>query len=122
MFIYIYAVVGNLWFSTIPNGNWANVGIAMLTLFKVMTGDDWYNVMFDVIDQYPWAIFFFLSFIIFATYVFLSLFVAIIIDEIQKLRSNSIDKELEKHDDNFLLIKKDLELIKKLLKDKNEIS
>ena len=50
MFIifYIYAAVGTTFFSTINSVLWGDIAISMLTLFRVMTFEDWTDVMYEV--------------------------------------------------------------------------
>ena len=55
LIIFIYAILGVSLFSNIVHGeivddynNFKNFGFAMLVLFKVMTGDEWFHIMFDL--------------------------------------------------------------------------
>ena len=43
----------------------------MLTLFRVLTFEDWTDVMYEAMEVYPWAWAYFVSFIIIAAFVFL---------------------------------------------------
>ena len=47
------------------NQAWINIGLALITLVQVATYDDWANIMAQVIEVYPYAWIFFVSFIIF---------------------------------------------------------
>ncbi|MBA1332557.1 ion transporter, partial [Candidatus Endoriftia persephone str. Guaymas] len=49
MFIifYIYAAAGSMFFHTINPELWENITIAMLTLFRVATFEDWTDVMYE---------------------------------------------------------------------------
>ena len=52
MFIifYIYAAVGSFLFEDVNPELWGNVAIAMLTLFRVMTFEDWTDVMYETME------------------------------------------------------------------------
>ena len=65
MFIifYIYAALGSFVFEGINPELWGDVGIAMLTLFRVMTLEDWTDVLYETMTVYPMSWTFYLSFI-----------------------------------------------------------
>ena len=103
MFIifYIYAIIGNFFFEELPSGLWENFLVSMLTLFRVLTFEDWTDVMYEAMEVYPWAWSYFVSFIIFAAFVFFNLFVAVIIGEMQKLQEADMKEEI--HEDSLKL-------------------
>jgi voltage-gated sodium channel len=104
MFIifYIYAIVGNFFFEKLPSGLWSDFLVSMLTLFRVLTFEDWTDVMYEAMEVYPWAWAYFVSFVIIAAFVFFNLFVAVIIGEMQKL--NEADMKQEIHEDSKKLL------------------
>jgi len=95
---YIYAVIGSFIFSDMQSGLWDNFLVAMLTLFRVFTFEDWTDVMYETMEVYPWSWLYFVSFIIIAAFVFFNLFVAVIIGEMQKIRDAKMKKEI--HEDS----------------------
>ena len=103
MFIifYIYAIIGNFFFEELPSGLWENFLVSMLTLFRVLTFEDWTDVMYEAMEVYPWAWTYFVSFIIIAAFVFFNLFVAVIIGEMQKLQEADMKEEI--HEDSLKL-------------------
>ena len=103
MFIifYIYAIIGNFFFEELPSGLWENFLVSMLTLFRVLTFEDWTDVMYEAMEVYPWAWTYFVSFIIIAAFVFFNLFVAVIIGEMQKLQEAEMKEEI--HEDSLKL-------------------
>jgi len=100
MFIifYIYAIIGNFYFHELPSGLWKDFLISMLTLFRVLTFEDWTDVMYEAMEVYPWAWIYFVSFVIIAAFVFFNLFIAVIIGEMQKLQDADINEEI--HEDS----------------------
>ena len=82
MFImfYMYGTIGNMFFSEINPVLWGNVSISMLTLFRVLTLEDWTDVMYESMEVYPLSWIYYLSFIILVSFVFLNIMVAIVID------------------------------------------
>ena len=58
LIFFIYAILGVFLFKDIYNGeiidsyiNFSNFGYAMLTIFKVSTGEDWSKIMFDLTNS-----------------------------------------------------------------------
>lgn len=98
MFIifYIYAAIGTSFFSNINETLWGDISIAMLTLFRVMTFEDWTDVMYEVMDVYNLGWIYFLSFIFLTTFAFLNMVIGIVVnvleDEHAKERAEQ-DKE-----------------------------
>ena len=103
MFIifYIYAIIGNFFFVNLESGLWKDFLVSMLTLFRVLTFEDWTDVMYEAMEVYPWAWTYFVSFIIIAAFVFFNLFVAVIIGEMQKLQEAEMKEEI--HEDSLKL-------------------
>ena len=86
MFIifYIYAAVGNLLFDKINPVLWGNIGVAMLTLFRVATFEDWTDVMYETMMVHPLSWLYYLSFIFLSAFVFLNMMIGVIIDSLNE--------------------------------------
>jgi voltage-gated sodium channel len=100
---YLYAIVGSFLFAQLPSGLWENLLISMLTLFRVMTFEDWTDVMYEAMEVYPWAWAYFVSFVILAAFIFFNLFVAVIIGEMQNINESDMKDEI--HEDHEKLDK-----------------
>jgi len=93
MFIifYIYAAMGSTLFENINPVLWGDVTISMLTLFRVMTFEDWTDVMYETMAVYPLSWTYYMSFIFFTAFAFLNMLIGIIInvmdDEQKKISS-----------------------------------
>ncbi len=86
MFIlfYIYAAVGSLLFDNINPVLWGDIAISMLTLFRVVTFEDWTDIMYETMSVYPLSWVYYLSFIFFNAFVFLNMMIGIVIDKMQE--------------------------------------
>ena len=78
--LYIYATIGSILFSANIPERWGNVGVAMITLFQVLTLSSWEQVMLPLQDVYWWAWIYFFSFIIICGITMLNLLIAILVD------------------------------------------
>ncbi|MBT8420078.1 MAG: ion transporter [Gammaproteobacteria bacterium] len=90
MFIifYIYAAIGCHLFEHINPVLWGNVSIALLTLFRVATFEDWTDVMYETMDSYGWSWIYYLTFIFFTAFVLLNMMIGIVLDVMQREHEN----------------------------------
>ena len=86
MFIifYIYAAMGSMFFHEINRELWGNITIAMLTLFRIATFEDWTDVMYETMAVYPLSWSFYLSFIFIVAFVFLNMMIGIVLETLQR--------------------------------------
>ncbi len=119
MFIifYIYAIVGNFFFAELSSGLWTDFLVSMLTLFRVLTFEDWTDVMYEAMEVYPWAWAYFVSFVVIAAFVFFNLFVAVIIGEMQKLNEADIKEEIHADSKKLDILLKEIKFLKKEIKE-----
>ncbi len=90
MFIifYIYAAIGSTLFENINPALWGDISRGMLTLFRVMTFEDWTDVMYETMEVYPMSWVFYISFIFLSAFAFLNMVIGIVVgamDAEQKL-------------------------------------
>ncbi len=86
MFIifYIYAAFGSFLFEKINPVLWGDISIAMLTLFRVATFEDWTDVMYETMAVYPFSWIFYLTFIFLTAFVFLNMMIGVVLDVMQQ--------------------------------------
>jgi voltage-gated sodium channel len=104
MFIvfYIYAILGHFFFEAAPSGLWKDFLVAMLTLFQILTFENWSDIMHEAMLIHPWAWVYFVSFIVVAGFVFFNLFVTVLIGEMEKLIYEGEHEENMQKLDNIL--------------------
>ena len=101
MFIifYLYAVIGNLLFAHINPTLWGDLGISLLTLFRVATFEDWTDVMYETMTVYSLSWMYYISFIFFSAFVFLNMMIGIVVDvlaeEHQKMEAEKMGETLD---------------------------
>ncbi len=87
--VYMYAVVGHNLFHEHDPARWGNLGLSILSLFQMVTLDDWISILHTAMELEPLAWVYFVSFVVIATFVGVNLFVAIVVrnmDEINEER------------------------------------
>ncbi|MEZ5480407.1 MAG: ion transporter [Thiolinea sp.] len=93
---YIYAAVGSILFETVNPELWGNISISMLTLFRIMTFEDWTDVMYETMshpDGSPFSWLYYLSFIFFTTFAFLNMVIGIVVNVMEEERSKLYQAE-----------------------------
>ena len=96
MFIifYIYAAVGSFIFKDINPTLWGDIAISMLTLFRIMTFEDWTDIQYETMEVYPLSWIFYLTFIFFTAFAFLNMVIGIVVNVMEEEhRSAKAEKE-----------------------------
>lgn len=86
MFIifYIYAAIGSTFFAAINPDLWGDISVSLLTLFRVMTFEDWTDVMYETMAVYPLSWIFYLTFIFFTAFAFLNMIIGIVVNVLEE--------------------------------------
>ena len=83
---YVYAVAGVHLFAEHDPVHWDSLGIALLTLFRVMTLEDWTDVMYTAMELHPMSWIFFVSFVLVAAVVMINMVIAVVINNLHEAR------------------------------------
>ena len=83
---YVYAVAGVHLFREHDPVHWSSLGIALLTLFRVMTLEDWTDVMYTAMELHPASWLFFVSFVLVAAVVMINMVIAVVINNLHDAR------------------------------------
>lgn len=122
MFIifYIYGAIGSLFFSGIDEALWGDVSVAMLTLFRVATFEDWTDVMYATMETHPLSWIYYLSFIFLTAFVFLNMMVGTILEvmteEHNREESEQAQQERYQLAQQLAALETQLDEVKSLLK------
>jgi voltage-gated sodium channel len=80
---YLYGAVGSILFEEINDVLWGDVSIAMLTLFRIATFEDWTDVMYETMEVHPLSWIYYISFIFLTAFVFLNMMVGTVLEVMQ---------------------------------------
>ena len=121
MFIifYIYGAVGATFFGAINSELWGDIAISMLTLFRVMTFEDWTDVMYETMEVYGLSWIYFLSFIFFTAFAFLNMVIGIVVNVMEQEHQAAVEDGIESEAKMLNEIKRDIEELKVLIKEKH---
>lgn len=87
---YIYAVAGYHLFHEHDPVHWRNLGISLLTLFRVVTLEDWTDVMYTGMQMHPMAWMYFVSFVVVGTFVVINLFIAVVLNNLEEAKQERL--------------------------------
>jgi len=90
---YMYAVAGYHLLHAHDPEHWRNLGISLLTLFRVLTLEDWTDVMYAAMGYDPYMWIFFVSFVVVATFVVINLFIAVVINNLEEAKKERVATE-----------------------------
>ena len=99
---YVYGILGHYLFAEVDPTHWRSLGISLLSLFRIITLEDWTDIMYAAMATYPWAWIYFVSLVLGGTFIVFNLIIAVVISkhdealkyEIRELASTPSREEL----------------------------
>lgn len=89
---YIYAIAGFHLFHSHDPQHWGTLGLSLLTLFRIVTLEDWTDVMYTAMESQPYAWIYFVSFVIMGTFVIINLFIAVVLNNLDEAKAERLEK------------------------------
>jgi len=87
---YIYGVAGYHIFHEHDPTHWRTLGISLLTLFRVVTLEDWTDVMYAAMEMNPYSWIYFVSFVVLGTFVVINLFIAVVLNNLDEAKQERL--------------------------------
>jgi len=91
--VYVFAVIATKLFAEHFPQWFGTLGESAYTLFQVMTLEGWADIARAVIEVYPLAWLFFVTFILVSTFTMLNLFIAVVVTSMQTEHAREIEDE-----------------------------
>lgn len=86
LLVFVYGMLGWSLFGTALQQSWGSVGTAMLTLFVLLTTENFPTYLSEAMAVSPWAVPFFVSYILLAAFIVFNLLIGIIIGSLEQAR------------------------------------
>jgi voltage-gated sodium channel len=83
--MYIYGMVGWILFHTEDPENWGDIGTAMLSLFQILTLENWPAFLDAGQEIHPASWLFFVSYVLIASFLVINVLIAIIINSMEEV-------------------------------------
>ena len=124
MFIifYIYAAIGSTFFAAINADLWGDIAISMLTLFRIMTFEDWTDIQYETMEVYPFSWIYYITFIFFTAFAFLNMVIGVVVNVLNEEHEKVILKNKPLEPSNTELQQEIRELKRLLMKKFNNES
>jgi voltage-gated sodium channel len=87
LLLYVYGMFGWLLYEESNPEYFQDIGVAMLTLFKMLTLEGWPDIYDEVARANPWAWVYFVSFVLISSFVLFNMFIGIIINSMEESRT-----------------------------------
>lgn len=90
LIFYMYAVSGFHLFAEHDPQHWGSLGISLLTLFRVVTLEDWTDLMYTAMEMSGYSWIFFVSFVVMGTFVMINLFIAVVLNSLDDAKQEQL--------------------------------
>ena len=84
--LFVYGMIGWLLFSEELPDEWGNIGDAMLTMFILLTLENFPAYMERGMEVHPWSWIFFVSFVLVAAFIVLNVLIGIVLNSLEEAR------------------------------------
>ena len=92
LILFVYGMVGWLLFGEEDPGSWGNIGEAMLTLFVMLTLENFPAMLERGMEIHPWSWIYFVSFALVAAFIVLNVLIGVVLHSMEEAR------EIERRD------------------------
>ncbi len=89
---YIYGIAGFHLFHEHDPQHWRSLPISLLTLFRIVTLEDWTDVMYTAMEMNPWTWTYFVSFVVLGTFVVINLFIAVVLNNLEEAKQERLEE------------------------------
>jgi voltage-gated sodium channel len=86
LLIYLYGMVGWLLFGAEDPEQWGDLGQAMLSLFVMLTLEDWPSYLRAGMEIHPWSWIYFVSYVLVAGFLLINVLIGIVINAMESAR------------------------------------
>jgi len=86
--LYVFGILGWMLFGDVLPAAWGDIGVAMITLFQVLTLEGWNTVAAEAVGATsPWAWIYFIVFVLLAVFIFFNMLIGIMVNSLEEARS-----------------------------------
>ena len=86
LLLFVYGIIGWTLFGVAMPASWGNVGSAMLTLFVLLTLENFPTYLQEAREITPWATVFFLSYVLIAAFIIVNLLIGVVLSAMERAR------------------------------------
>ena len=121
LLFYIYAVAGVHLFGSASGGRFGTLPVALLTLFQIVTLDNWGDIFNEVVQHVPAVkvAIYFVTFIVFGTMIMLNLFIGVILNSMSEMHAEIEERDRARHEQETgaATLEDEFQLLERQMKD-----
>jgi voltage-gated sodium channel len=101
LLMYIYGMVGWILFHEEDPEQWGNIGQSLLSLFQILTLENWPEYLDRGQQIHPASWIFFVSYVLIASFLVINILIAIIINSMEEVHDAEREEERRRRDDEL---------------------
>jgi voltage-gated sodium channel len=102
LLMYIYGMVGWILFHEEDPEQWGNIGQSLLTLFQILTLENWPQYLERAQEIHPASWVFFVSYVLIASFLVINILIAIIINSMEEVHEVERDEERKRRGEDLV--------------------
>ncbi len=102
LLMYIYGMVGWILFNEEDPEQWGNIGQSLLTLFQILTLENWPEYLERAQEIHPASWIFFVSYVLIASFLVINILIAIIINSMEEVHEVERDEERKRRGEDLV--------------------
>lgn len=92
--LYVFGILGWMLSGDVLPAEWGDIGVAMITLFQVLTGEGWNTVATEAVaTASPWAWACFIVFVLLAAFIFFNMLIGIMVNALAQARERHREQQ-----------------------------
>ena len=104
LLMYIYGMVGWILFNEEDPEQWGNIGQSLLTLFQILTLENWPQYLERAQEIHPASWIFFVSYVLIASFLVINILIAIIINSMEEVHEVERDEERKRSGEDLVAV------------------
>ncbi|MGI6879665.1 ion transporter [Microbacterium sp. gxy059] len=93
MILYVFAIASTTLFASLDPENYGDLGRTFASLYRIVMGDGWGDVVVPLATGHPWVWAYFIVFSLIGAVVLLNLFVAVVVEAMNRIQTAELQQE-----------------------------
>jgi voltage-gated sodium channel len=115
LLMYVYGVIGVHLFGRIDPDHWGSLARAASTLFQILTLEGWVEILAAGREGHPAGWLFYASFVVIAVFVVINLFIAVVINNLEKTRREEEIRSADSTAAHILALRREIDALERSL-------
>lgn len=92
MVLYVFAIASTTLFGALDPQNYGDLGRTFASLYRIVMGDGWSDVVAPLASEHPWVWVYFVGFSLVGAVVLLNLFVAVVVEGMNRVQTAELEE------------------------------